>query len=115
MATKILSKTVPFLDSGIQGSETSYSIREASRVTQVPNYVLRYWESKKIISPAYTTRGHRRYRAQDVERILKVKDWIYARGMTAAGARKALIEESRPRPSRGGGRGGRTTTDNPPH
>lgn len=73
----------------------SYSIQDASRLSQVPPYILRYWESCKLLTPSYTTRGHRRYRQMDLDRLLKIKDLVYVKGMTVSGARKTLTEESR--------------------
>lgn len=66
-------------------------------MTQLPSRILRYWEDCRLLSPLRTSRGHRRYRESDVERILKIKELFYVKGMRLEGARKALIEEARKR------------------
>ncbi len=73
----------------------AYSIREASRVSQVPIHVLRYWEDQKLLRPGRTIRGHRRYRSADIERVLKIREYFYVKGMRLQGVRKAFAEESR--------------------
>lgn len=93
--TRFESEVLPLLSDDAMAGNKTYSIREVSRLAQVASYILRYWELKRLVSPSYTTRGHRRYQAQDIERILKIKDLIYVKGMRADGARKALADESR--------------------
>ena len=66
-------------------------------MTQLPSRVLRYWESRRLLSPERSIRGHRRYRQSDIERILKIKELFYVKGMRLEGARKALIEEAKKR------------------
>ena len=77
------------------GIGPSYSIKEASRVSQVPIHVLRYWEDQKLLRPARTAHGHRRYRQMDIGRVLKIREYFYVKGMQLRGVRKALMEESR--------------------
>lgn len=64
-------------------------------MTQVPAHVLRYWQSQRLLDPPRTSRGHRRYRQPDIEKIGKIKDFFYLKGMRLSGVRKALAEESR--------------------
>ena len=79
------------------GEEKEYfSIGEASRLTQVPPYVLRYWESEfHLLRPSRRESGQRKYSRKDVETILKIKDLLYAKGFTIQGAKKSLLKEKR--------------------
>src|SRR5258708_30558116 len=73
-----------------------FNIGEACQIVQLPDYTLRYWESKlKLWRPARRTSGHRRYTKRDLEIILRVKDLLQSRPLTLMGARKALLLESR--------------------
>jgi DNA-binding transcriptional MerR regulator len=53
--------------------------------------VLRFWESEfPLLSPKKSKSGHRVYKRKDVETVLKIKELLYERGFTIAGARKQL-------------------------
>ena len=68
-----------------------YRIREVSAVVGVPTYVLRFWERQfPEIRPQRTGSGHRLYRPQDVELILKIKQLLHEQHYTIAGARQVL-------------------------
>lgn len=73
----------------------SYGMSEASRLTQVPPHILRYWENERLLNPSRTSRGHRRYRQSDIEKISKIKEYFYVKKMRLEGVRKALSEEAR--------------------
>jgi DNA-binding transcriptional MerR regulator len=54
-------------------------------------YVLRFWESEfPTLSPTKGANGRRMYRKKDVEMVVTIKDLLYERGFTIAGARKVL-------------------------
>ncbi len=73
-----------------------FSIGEASQITQVAPYVLRYWESEfKLLRPTRRESGQRKYSRKDVETILKIKDLLYVRRFTIPGAKKFLVQEKR--------------------
>lgn len=68
-----------------------FKIGEVSNITNVPTYVLRFWESEfKRISPKRTSSGQRLYRKSDVDLILKIKDLLYNKKFTIRGARRYL-------------------------
>ena len=75
-----------------------YSISEVSEVTDLKQYVLRYWETEfPQLKPAKNTAGNRNYRSQDVDLILKIKSLLYDRKFTIKGAKQYLktpIEKS---------------------
>ena len=71
--------------------ERSYRIGQVSRLTQVPPFVLRYWEEEfPMLAPGKSISGYRMYRRQDVNLVLKIKSLLYEQGFTIAGARKHL-------------------------
>jgi len=68
-----------------------FSIGDVRRITGVPEYSVRYWESEfGLIRPVRLPSGHRRYRKADVYTILKIKDLIYNHKLTLEGAKKQL-------------------------
>lgn len=76
-----------------------FSIGEVSEATQVPPYVLRYWEGEfKLLRPVRRESGHRKYGRKDVETVFKIKELLYAKGFTIAGAKKFLVQENRKGP-----------------
>jgi DNA-binding transcriptional MerR regulator len=73
-----------------------FSIGEVSRIAQVPAYVLRYWESEfHLLRPARRNSGQRKYIRNDIEQIFQVKDLLYTRKFTIAGAKKYLASDKR--------------------
>lgn len=70
-----------------------YSIGEVSKITDLKQYVLRYWESEfPQLSPAKNRAGNRIYRDKDIELILFIKSLLYDRKYTIEGARQKLKE-----------------------
>ena len=60
-------------------------------MAEVAPYVLRYWETEfRSIRPQKSSRGQRVYSRRDVETLMRVKELLYDRGFTIAGARKQL-------------------------
>ena len=73
-----------------------FTMREASRKAQVPEYTMRYWEIKfRLLRPLRLASGHRRYTQADIETLLRVKDLVFVNGYSLEGARKALSAEKR--------------------
>jgi DNA-binding transcriptional MerR regulator len=70
-----------------------YRIGEVSRLTELKPFVLRYWETEfPILEPVKGSNGHRMYRQEDVDLVLKIKRLLYDEGFTIAGARRHLRE-----------------------
>lgn len=68
-----------------------FTIGEVSRKTGIPEYTLRYWESRfRLLRPVRRESGHRRFTKKDIETILAVKDLVFRRNFTLAGAKKML-------------------------
>lgn len=73
-----------------------YTIREVSRICDVPDYVLRYWEKEfKSLRPQRLNSGHRRYTRQDLLLIARIKELLYEKKFTIAGAKKQLLKEKK--------------------
>lgn len=71
--------------------EKRYSISEVSKITDVPQYVLRQWEERfEQIKPKRDRAGRRYYTAKDVELILEVRRLLWQEGLTSDGVRKLL-------------------------
>jgi DNA-binding transcriptional MerR regulator len=68
-----------------------YRIGEVSRMTELKPFVLRYWETEfPMLEPVKSPSGHRLYRREDVDMVLKIKRLLYDEGFTIAGARRHL-------------------------
>ena len=68
-----------------------YRIGEVSRIADLKPFVLRYWETEfPMLEPVKSHSGHRMYRQEDVDLILKIKRLLYDEGFTIAGARRHL-------------------------
>jgi len=72
-----------------------YRIGEVSRLTSLKPFVLRYWETEfPMLEPVKSPSGHRLYRQEDVEMVLRIKRLLYDEGFTIAGARRHLREQN---------------------
>ena len=72
-----------------------YSIGEVSKITELKQYVLRYWETEfKELSPSKNKAGNRTYRQKDIDLINKIKDLLYNQKFTIDGARNMLSNDS---------------------
>mgnify|MGYP001307022490 CR=1 FL=1 len=68
-----------------------YSIGEVSKITDLKQYVLRYWETEfKQLNPNKNKAGNRTYRQKDIDTILEIKNLLYKEKFTIEGARKML-------------------------
>lgn len=80
-----------------------YRIGEVSRLTSLKPFVLRYWETEfPMLEPVKSASGHRLYRQEDVEMVLRIKRLLYDEGFTIAGARRHLRERNGAGESEGG-------------
>ena len=75
------------------------TISEVSEELDVPQHVLRFWETKFAqVKPMKRAGGRRYYRPEDVALLRNIRDLLYRDGFTIRGAQKHLRE--------GGARGG---------
>jgi len=68
-----------------------FKISDVCDIVGVEAYVLRFWETEfPNLAPEKSKSGHRVYKKKDVENILRIKELLYDRGFTIAGARRFL-------------------------
>ena len=67
---------------------------EVCEIASVQPYVLRSWESEfPDLGVTKGNGGPRVYRRADVERVLRIKQLVFADGLTLAGVRRRIEEE----------------------
>jgi DNA-binding transcriptional MerR regulator len=70
------------------------SISEVSDLVGVKPHVLRYWETQfSMLRPKKNRAGNRMYRPEEIKLLVRIKDLLYARRFTIAGARRRLLDE----------------------
>ncbi|MCX7634325.1 MAG: MerR family transcriptional regulator [Syntrophales bacterium] len=68
-----------------------FRIGEVSKILGVQPYVIRYWESEfDAIRPQRTSSSQRRYRRQDLETLIIIKELLYTEHFTIRGAKQEL-------------------------
>jgi DNA-binding transcriptional MerR regulator/transcriptional regulator with XRE-family HTH domain len=92
-------------------------IEEAARIVGASPSALREWERQGLVKPVRTPGGARRYLAQDVERLQRIRTWRTVDGINAAAIRRLLdggdtvggphraMAFDQARPARGAGNG----------
>jgi len=70
------------------------SISEVSEMLGVKPHVLRYWETQfGMLRPRKNRAGNRMYRPEELRTLQRIKELLYERRFTIAGARRKLLEE----------------------
>jgi DNA-binding transcriptional MerR regulator len=69
-----------------------FRIGEVARLLKVKPYVLRYWETEfpQQLKPQKSRTNQRLYRRKDVESLISIRELLYVKKYTIAGARQAL-------------------------
>jgi len=71
-----------------------YSIGEVSKVTNLKQYVLRYWETEfSVLNPSKNSAGNRIYKDQDIVLIKYIQDLLYTEKFTIKGAKLHIKKE----------------------
>ena len=74
-----------------------FKAAEVCDLAKVQLYVLRSWEAEfPDLGVAKTAGAPRVYRREDVEQVLRIKHLLLVEGLTLAGARRRLEEETAP-------------------
>ncbi|MFC4351619.1 MerR family transcriptional regulator [Fodinicurvata halophila] len=69
------------------------TISEVSDELNVPQHVLRFWETKFTqVRPMKRGGGRRYYRPEDIELLRSIRDLLYQEGFTIRGVQKLLRE-----------------------
>ncbi len=70
------------------------SISEVSDMLGVKAHVLRYWETQfSMLRPKKNRAGNRMYRPEEVRLLLRIRELLYDRRYTIAGARRTLLDD----------------------
>ena len=81
-------------DAGIP-KRALFKSSEVCEIASLQPYVLRTWESEfPDLGVARSAGGPRIYRRADVERVLRIKQLVFADGLTLAGVRRRIEEEA---------------------
>jgi DNA-binding transcriptional MerR regulator len=68
-----------------------YSISEVSKITDLEQYVLRYWESEfELLKPAKNRAGNRIYTNKEIKLILYIKKLLRDERYTIEGAKQVI-------------------------
>jgi DNA-binding transcriptional MerR regulator len=86
---------LPSIKTETNGDSKLYrSISEVSDLVGVKPHVLRYWETQfGMLRPRKNRAGNRMYRPDEVKLLLQIKELLYARRFTIAGARRRLLDD----------------------
>lgn len=78
---------------GGKSAEAFRTISEVSDELDVPQHVLRFWETKfSQVRPLKRGGGRRYYRPDDIELLRRIRDLLYRDGFTIKGVQKLLRE-----------------------
>jgi len=76
--------------------KTYLTISELALSARMPPHTLRYWEARGLLRPLRLASGHRRYTKADLETVTELKDLLFLKGYTLAGAKKFLRARRKP-------------------
>ena len=72
-----------------------YSISEVSKLTDLEQYILRYWETEfEQLKPGKNRAGNRIYTNKDIKLILQIKKLLREEKYTIEGAKKILADST---------------------
>ena len=78
-----------------------YSISEVSKLTELEQYILRYWETEfEQLKPSKNRAGNRIYTNSDIKMILKIKKLLRDEKYTIEGAKRILSDPNNHTPTR---------------
>ena len=81
------------LRSGGKSAAAFRTISEVSKILDVPQHVLRFWETKfPQVKPLKRGGGRRYYRPEDVDLLRRIRDLLYSEGYTIKGVQRLLRE-----------------------
>ncbi|MGB5849874.1 MAG: MerR family transcriptional regulator [Ignavibacteriaceae bacterium] len=77
-----------------------YSISEVSKITDIEQYVLRYWETEfEQLKPQKNRAGNRIYTNKDIQLIMYIKELLREKKYTIEGAKKILEDYTHGKPA----------------
>ena len=86
--------TGPMLGAAQKSAEAFRTISEVAAELEVPQHVLRFWETKfGSVKPLKRGGGRRYYRPDDVDLLRGIRSLLYSDGLTIKGVQKILREQ----------------------
>ena len=80
--------------SGGKSATAFRTISEVSKELDVPQHVLRFWETKfDQVEPMKRGGGRRYYRPDDIELLRRIRGLLYSEGYTIKGVQRLLKEK----------------------
>lgn len=77
-----------------------YSISEVSKIADIEQYVLRYWETEfELLKPQKNRAGNRIYTNKDIQLIMHIKELLREKKYTIEGAKKILEDYTHGKPA----------------
>ena len=93
MAINMPTGEVPSVRRGGKSATAFRTISEVAGELDVPQHVLRFWETKfSHIKPLKRGGGRRYYRPEDVALLGRIRDLLYSDGYTIRGVQRLLRE-----------------------
>jgi len=78
---------------GTKSAAAFRTISEVSEELDVPQHVLRFWETKFTpVRPLKRGGGRRYYRPEDIDLLRRIRDLLYSDGYTIKGVQRLLRE-----------------------
>jgi DNA-binding transcriptional MerR regulator len=79
--------------SGAKSAAAFRTISEVGRELDIPQHVLRFWESKfSQVKPLKRGGGRRYYRPEDIALLRRIRDLLYTEGYTIRGVQRLFRE-----------------------
>ncbi|MGE0207047.1 MAG: MerR family transcriptional regulator [Candidatus Babeliales bacterium] len=72
-----------------------FRIGKLAQELGVKRFVIRFWEKEFNISPSRTSGGQRFYQQEDYNQFKLIKELLYEKGFTIAGAKKVLTQHTK--------------------
>src|ERR1700749_570045 len=77
----------------VKSAEAFRTISEVAAELDVPQHVLRFWESRfNQVRPVKRAGGRRYYRPEDVDLLRGIRALLYGDGFTIRGVQKVLLD-----------------------
>ena len=81
------------LRSGAKSATAFRTISEVGKELEIPQHVLRFWESKfSQVKPLKRGGGRRYYRPEDITLLRRIRDLLYTDGYTIRGVQRLFRE-----------------------
>jgi len=88
------SRLSPIRTESESDSKLYRPISEVAEVVGVKPHVLRYWETQfSMLRPKKNRAGNRMYRPDEVKLLFRIRELLYDRRFTIAGARRHLLDQ----------------------